>query len=212
MPERFVVTGSGRCGTKWVSTVLTAAGVPCGHEAVYGLDDAGWGGRWADSSWMAACHLPVPYPVALLVRHPLAVVRSFVEIGFMGWQLDPGPGYNPCHDVLRGWAPDVYEWTTPADRCLAMWWRTTTAALAHAEILLRLEGFDAASLARLLRWAGHERPEQTVALAASTPPVNQHETLKARTKVRHDETWAGHDPDLAAWARALAATLGYADA
>lgn len=210
MPERFVVTGSGRSGTKWLAAALTEAGATCGHEMVYGLRDVGWGERWAESSWMAACHLPVEYPVVLLARHPMGVVRSLMEIGFFGWQQRPGPNHNQCHEVLREWAPDLYDRPGEADRCLDMWWRLTAAALAHAEVILKIETLGTAQLARLLRWAGHD--DAQAHLGAAVPPLNQFETLRARTKVRHSSRWDIHDPELATWARALAETLGYADA
>lgn len=199
---RFVITGSGRCGTKYLSTLLMAAGVPCGHEQVYNADGAGpWPpGLRADSSWMAVPHLPLPHSVVLLVRHPLAVVRSWVEIGFFS-SHDAG---NPTHGPLRGFAPQVYDEATPADRALSMWLHLNRAALPHAEMVAHLD--RAESLRHLLSWTGVRRPAAARALAY-TPRINRHTAMKAQVGVRHTPDWAVHRPDLADAARRLAADL-----
>src|SRR5690606_13238529 len=76
---RFVVTGSGRCGTHYLATLLTEAGVKCTHETVYSYlpEPKPWTDQVADSSLMAAPYLG-EYPTVLLVRHPLKVVKSWV--------------------------------------------------------------------------------------------------------------------------------------
>lgn len=81
---RFVVVGTGRSGTKYTAELLTALGIPCGHERVYTRHDVKkqWGLR-GDASWLAVPHLDRFKGVVLhQVRDPLAVVRSFVGIGF----------------------------------------------------------------------------------------------------------------------------------
>ena len=126
MRDRFVVTGSGRCGTKWISRALTRAGVPTGHEEVYNPENSGWPDHLrAEVSWVAACYPDkVTEPLALLVRHPLLVVKSWVEIGFFSWDSD-----NPYHQPLREAFPEVYDWRDPQDRALETWLALNSAAL-----------------------------------------------------------------------------------
>jgi hypothetical protein len=210
MNGRFVVTGSGRCGTKWISKALTRAGVPCGHESVFGPGpEVVWPNDLAaDSSWMAATQLDeMDVPVLLLVRHPLAVVRSLVEIGFFA-EWDQG---NPCHAPLRRAFPLVYDWDTPQDRALEMWLSLTTAALGRAEMVVRLEQIDAALFSRVLWWAGADESADAGATLDEVPPCNRHEESRQRTGVTHDPVWGAHDPVLACRARELATTLGYQD-
>jgi len=105
---KYIVTGTGRCGTVYMARVLTSLGVPCGHESIFNQDkpeiierrvsgeynptmsecagNHGWihlKDLVADSSYMA-----VPYlnkfnlqdvPVIHVVRHPLLVISSFVK-------------------------------------------------------------------------------------------------------------------------------------
>ncbi|WFE45310.1 hypothetical protein [Verrucosispora sp. WMMD1129] len=202
---RLVVTGSGRCGTKYLSALLTAAGVPCGHEQVFNADGPPvWpAGLRADSSWMAVPHLPLSCPVVLLVRHPLAVVRSWVEIGF--FTHDAG---NPTHGPLRRFAPQVYEETTPADAALSMWLHLTRAALPHATRVVRIEHLDARRAYRLLRWAGARSRPAREAVRSVPPRMNRHEEMRQRTGLRHQPAWAVHRPELADAARRLAVDVG----
>lgn len=209
MTDRFVVTGCGRSGTHYLSRLLTTAGLPCGHERVFnaGQDAGRWpSGLRADSSWMAATMLDrVDVPVVLLVRHPLAVVRSWVEIGFFGWDAE-----NPTHGPLRSWAPAVYQHPTPQDRVLEMWVHTTGATLRRAEAMLRLEQIDAAALARLLSWAGSPDPARADRAFEVTPQSNQHDRSRQLTGVEHEPVWSAHaDGELVDRARYLAALLGY---
>lgn len=204
---RFVVTGSGRCGTKWLSEALTAGGVPAAHEGAYNHEYAGhWRpGVRADVSWMAATHLSeIPDPIVLLVRHPLHVVRSWVEIGFFGWDSD-----NPTHAPLRRRFPAVYDYPDEHDRALAMWSTLTAATLRRAELVLRLEALGPAAMARLLGWAGAPYPRDGAQRAALVRPTNRHEESRARTGRTHAPSWDSHNRTLARRSRSLAAMLGY---
>lgn len=192
-----------------MSRALTRAGVPCGHEEVFHFGDVGWPDHLqADASWMAACKMDqVGVPVVLLVRHPLAVVRSLVEIGFFAeWDQE-----NPCHEPLRAAFPVVYEWDWMGvqNQALQMWVSLTTVALVRAEMVVRLEGMDAARFGRLVSWAGGNM--NLVDDAVAEPPCNRHEESRARTDITYERGWEAHDPTLARTAQALAATLGYQD-
>ena len=85
----FVVTGCPRSGTHYLSEVIARVGLVCGHEEVFGPRDhafRGFGAAHGDSSWLAVPflgQLPGDAVVLHQVRHPLAVVRSLVGIGFL---------------------------------------------------------------------------------------------------------------------------------
>lgn len=202
---RFLVTGSGRCGTKWTSAALTVAGVLSGHERVYGPDVLPWELYVrGEVSWMAAPRMAqVDVPVALLVRHPMAVVRSWVEIGFFTWDLG-----NPTHAPLRAAWPEVYAWGRPADMALDMWVRTTGAALERAEMIVRLEDMGVPLFGRLLAWCGGQPGNARMALE-SVPRCNRHEESRGRTGLSYTRGWDAHDRRLADRALALAISLGY---
>lgn len=215
----FIVTGSGRCGTTWLSRLLTVAGIPCGHESVFHPDteavisDIGgpdWRGFRADSSWQAVPFLErFDYPVVLLVRHPLDVVNSLVELGFFGDV--PEQRTNPVHRTLRGFAPHVYEQETEQDAVLAMWLALNRAALRRAELLFPIERFGLAEFGRLVRWAGVSNPAAAErAFGVVKPVTNDFPNLREATGRRCDFGWDEFkDRDLVAAALDLAGLFGY---
>ena len=88
---RFVVIGTGRCGTGYVSQLLQHCGIPTGHEAVFNPFRDGYVALPDDEivgecSYMALPYLePYGFPdtvVVHLVRDPLAVIRSMVGIKY----------------------------------------------------------------------------------------------------------------------------------
>lgn len=84
---KMVVTGTGRCGTGYMAKVLSGAGLPCGHEEVFGPH--GWNPHSklpADSSWLAVPFLPVlemaHCSIVQVYRNPGAVISSLLGIKF----------------------------------------------------------------------------------------------------------------------------------
>lgn len=207
---RFLVVGSGRSGTGHTAHLLRAAGVYCGHEQVFdtpqalGEAPANWGDYQADSSWLAVPCLPVPgVPAVLVVRHPLAVVKSMVEIGLFDDDRD-----DRYTRVIRRHAPHVWDEGTVQDRALAMWLHWNTTAAAHAIHTVRLEALDGAALAALLAAvdAPTDRADDAVREMASRPRYN---TKADEKHVTYAPGWDRHRPGLAASARRLAARFGY---
>lgn len=129
---KWIITGTGRCGTVYMARVLTEWGIPCGHESVFTVDNLkiilgrlfgyhipdssvcsdnrGWVNVRrieADSSYMATPYLGYPdienIPVLHLVRNPLAVVSSFVkDMNYFSAVKD-----NPFN--VKGWEQWIYS-------------------------------------------------------------------------------------------------------
>lgn len=208
--RRFIVTGTGRSGTRYFSELLTACGIRCGHERVFGpsLSDVDWQDWEADSSWMAIPHLHAETaPVVLVARHPLSVVKSWVEIGF----FTKHDRRNPCHDVLRGFAPEVYEWADPWNRALEMWIQLNKVALSYAELVFRLEEFGPSRLNRLLRWAERDTDGAEAAYRRVAQSTNHHTRLRRQLRLDHESSWSVHHEQLAEEAQYLARLLGYGE-
>lgn len=112
MELKYIVTGTGRCGTCFCAKMLTSVGIPCGHESVYTLDgvvspfrlsDASLEDHktfallepWvdpriivADSSYLAAPHIKdCKATIIHVVREPMLVISSFLD------HLKGGNGY-----------------------------------------------------------------------------------------------------------------------
>jgi hypothetical protein len=80
---RFVIVGTGRCGTTFTAQLLQLADIPVEHEAVFtetGPKHAGI--LEGDASWMAVPYL-AQFDGAVLhqVREPLAVIDSLLDLG-----------------------------------------------------------------------------------------------------------------------------------
>lgn len=114
---KYIVTGTGRCGTLFMANLLTSMGFPCTHEAIftpYGIDKAkrvikkeepALSSRIsrgenlsdyeidivADSSYMAAPFLrEFDAKVIHVVRNPIKVVASMIGDSFKNF-LNPYP-------------------------------------------------------------------------------------------------------------------------
>jgi hypothetical protein len=160
-PQRVLVTGCARSGTGYLAALLGELGVACGHERVYEprtVLRAGAGNAapsWpdtvrAESSWLAAPYLaslPADTAVVHLVRHPLAVMRSNLRIGFFASPseyLDHACAYVP--GLLEG---------QPIERAARYW--TGWNALIEREarragiqlLVVRLERLDERGLREL---------------------------------------------------------------
>ena len=130
---KYLVVGTGRCGTVSISRLLTQAGVPCGHESIFdsqGLDKAierlktnafaqsytcardGWelpDKIEADSSYMAVPFIDSSFlkntKIIHIVRNPLEVISSFVY----------GVKHFQDNSVVKEW-DDFIEYNLPSIR------------------------------------------------------------------------------------------------
>lgn len=128
MNIKYVVTGTGRCGTGYAARLLSSAGVPCGHEALYGLSgpdfqaaEATDPGIAADSSWLAAPflkHLPDGVQVLHLVRHPQMVVDSLMRIRFFSGDVSR---YQPYLDFARRHLRFLNKFETELEKAAYFW-------------------------------------------------------------------------------------------
>lgn len=205
--NRWVVTGAGRSGTGFASAVLQAAGVRCGHEGVFRFRppdprSVSWDGFDADSSWIA-----VPYldhrelfgRTVLLVRHPLAVVRSWAQLDLLGPRSVRHPGM--VGRIVYGFRPEVRRERTQLDRCAAMWLHWNRVALPRTDAVVRHEEL-VADAAVLLGEFGVTAPVD----AAEMGRVNGMDRDKRRQVP--ELGWGDLRPGLARQVRELAERLG----
>jgi hypothetical protein len=174
---KFVVTGTGRCGTGFTARLMTAAGLNCGHEQAFRPRPA-WGERAAfrgglkaplarvreglrrsrlqldgDASWMAVPRLHQFAGVKFLqTRDPIAVIRSFTGTRFFS---DPTRNvaqraYAMAHfSVVGDDVVDTMRW----------WVFWNRLARRHADLTYRLEDLDQAMLAIMLSMLDIDEPE-----------------------------------------------------
>jgi len=150
--HRFIVTGTGRCGTGYVAEMFKQMQVPCGHELLYRADGPHeWGPVRGDSSWMAAPYLrDFRGAVIHLLRNPLAVVNSLVGIGFFNPDVDHGA----YREFARKWCPQAFRTDDMvlAAATLIIHWNRMIAP--HADMTVRVEEIDPPLLRDMLGLVG----------------------------------------------------------
>jgi hypothetical protein len=80
---RFIVVGTGRCGTAYIAQVLNQVGIFCGHEWVYTPHPVELPFEILGDSSAQAAPFAASFPGLVLhqVRHPLKVIASFLRFG-----------------------------------------------------------------------------------------------------------------------------------
>lgn len=179
MPQAVIVACP-RSGTGYVAQVVNAAGVPCGHESVFGLDGYGdWGTLRCDVSWLAAPLLPAEsVRVAHQIRNPLRVVRSLVGIRwgssfreFAERNLpELAAAQSPTEWAVRLWC----GWVEMCERHAVATWRVEDLARNHvaADAVGRHVGADGnaiRSAARATATNVNARPHREQADLADVP-------------------------------------------
>lgn len=196
--HRFVVTGTGRCGTRYLAYVLSASGVTCGHEEVFTPDGPGmWAGRRGDSSWLAAPHLEgFDGYVLHLVRNPLHVVRSLVGMGFFDEALRDahGPYVDYARSHIGGPLGDP---VAEACRFVVEWNRMIEP---HAHHRVQVETVTGEDLVPVARAAGGHHAALELQERIDLIPTD----INARPRAEHIG-WADVTDDL----RTLAEEYGY---
>lgn len=174
---RAVIVGTGRSGSGYIAQALTACGIRCGHEQVWGFgrrDDQ----LLVESSWMAVRFLPLRLRVWHQVRHPEASLRSRITAPGHArdgspmdrWQREHGKGMPelPQDPVLR------------AMRRYVVW---NLACEQHAEFRWRVEDVDETLISDLA--ARLDVPCDTSALTDVPTDTNRHTS--------HDAAWTLDD-------------------
>jgi hypothetical protein len=163
-----------------------------------------WGDFEADCSWLAAPVLAsaADAHVVLVTRHPMAVVRSWLELRI----LDRDDDYTR---VIRRHTPATMVGAV-AGRALRHWVSWNLLAAAHADEHARLEDLDLARLARWLHLLGHGHlPISELSEALATP-----QDLNSRPDAKHfigPLTRTMFDPRLLDRADPVARMFGYHD-
>ena len=169
---RFVVTGTGRSGTVYMSRLLTSVGIACSHEAVFHPEGKPeWGRHRGDASWLAVPYLDVFDGYVLhVVRDPLAVVNSYVGIGFFDHD------YDHSHDRWRAFAehhaPNVFTLDDPVTRAMAWYVEWNRRIEPHADRRIRIEDLTGDDLVDLAQKIGKSLSLDELPDAIASVPTN----------------------------------------
>lgn len=149
--NKYLITGTGRCGTGYTSKVLSSTGNKCTHEQVFtrqGWDYAleqlqlrakypewGWVG---ESSWLATPFLDKEelqgMTIVHLVRHPKNMIDSNLRL-----QLYTHPQYGPYFNWMRQYIPEIDEYKTPEEKGAYWYIKLNQMTEPYATVFHRVE-------------------------------------------------------------------------
>jgi hypothetical protein len=158
---RFVIVGTGRHGSGYISQLLTTAGIRCGHEGWWNPIGERTDGLVGDSSWCAVPFLAEYRGLVFhQVRHPLDVITSLVA----------QPEHGPYDELKRQIVTDPHE--GPIAFAVASYLEVNELAEQFATGRWRVEDVDQGTLAEIGRAVGIEPDVR--ALEAIPRNVNRH--------------------------------------
>lgn len=202
--DRFLITGTGRCGTAYTALLLSRMGLMTGHELVFtpgNGPETEWGPYPGESSWIAA-----PFAGALgipwvhLVRNPLDVVRSLVGIEFFARNEPAHAPYEATVFATLDWHPEPStereELITRACRFVSEW----TALIERQQPTLTI------TVEALAEPAAAQRLHTTLTGEPLAEPllrqVLAHKDRRHNTRTRDETvTWEELTPTVREWAR-----------
>jgi hypothetical protein len=196
--HRFVITGTGRCGTGYLAQLFRAMEIPCGHESIYTpLGPQDWTIRRADSSWLAAPFLKdLQATVIHLVRNPLDVLNSFMGIGFFDDEADEHGHYRQFAELH---CPEAFTEDTPLERAcrfIVLW---NAKIEPHRDVLVRVEDMRPAVMRELMHLVGSDAAIDFVEANFDKVPTD----INSRRRATY--TW----DDTPEWFRRFGSKLGY---
>ena len=192
---RLCILSVGRSGSGYISAVLNAAGVRCGHESWWNPLGTRTAGLDADSSWCAlpeVLHGAYDGQIVMQVRHPLLTIASLAQTP------DHGP-YVGCRERLLGPMTDDAMWNATWT-----WLQWTVIGEGVATDSWRVDAVDAALVSRLAWLAGRtvSREDAERAVASVSTKTNDHATTLRLS-------WDDLPADLVGDVRGVAAGWGY---
>jgi hypothetical protein len=150
---RWLVSGTGRCGTGFIQQVLWSAGVQCTHEGIFRFDGEpaararlearlkNEDGVWpAEASWLAAPCLDWPEladtTIVHLVRNPKKVIDSQMRFGIF---RDTGNQYYAYLNWKAHWLPKLREIEDTFHRAVYFYVEWNNIVAQHATTFHRVE-------------------------------------------------------------------------
>ncbi|MEQ8789094.1 MAG: FkbM family methyltransferase [Pirellulaceae bacterium] len=152
--QHFVVTGSGESGTGYISRLLSALGVRCGHESVFHpkTRTVDFGSFPGDASWLAApwlAELPAGTVVLHQTRHPLDVAESFMRLRFFHDEVNQR--HEPYREFVRRHS-SAYEAADPLERFMRYWVQWNRAVEAAGEATGEATGEESSGGLKVFRY------------------------------------------------------------
>lgn len=206
--HRVIVTGTGRCGTGYVSRILQKVKVPADHERFFNPwhhEFPEWGR--ADVSWLAAPFLArySSAHIVHLVRNPLDTVSSLVAVKLFDDEFDDefdGEAVVPYREFIREHCPEAFAPDDPVERASEFYVRWNEKVEPYATQRIRLEDqVTSDNMLPVANAAGGRFSTRHLEAAIAEVPTD----VNTRPTFRPDLTW----DDIPEAAKAIGRKYGY---
>ena len=202
--RRFIITGTGRCGTGFLATAMLFCRVRCGHEEMFTPDGMIRNPFLrGDASWLAAPFLDQVAAYKLhLVRHPLDVINSMVGIRLFDDE-DVTEERKPYQEFIREHST-AWDEASPVERAMRFYveWNRKIEPYAHKRV--RVEDVSGADLVDMFRYAGAMHAPWEIQARLDDVPRD------VNTRTRAELAWADlPDGELRAELELMAKEYGY---
>lgn len=200
--QRFLITACPRSGTKYTAELLTAAGIPTGHERVYNPTGPHPWRKTGEVSWAAVPHLAdivaQGIPILHQVRHPLKVIASMMAKKLFE---RPGGWRDIATDFLWGGVIDTNA--NPLWAASYMWLKWNEEIEKYTYKRYRIEDMSAALLVDV--WMDYTEKDSISLDALQTTPRDINHS-KGRVKSLE---WPDLPADLVEPIREMSSRYGY---
>ena len=196
---KYLVIGTGRSGTGYMSKLLSLNNIPCGHEQVCGypvlsanyINNISETRLKAESSWLSVPFLheiSEEYPdisYIFIVRDPVKVIKSFIEIDFFN-ENNTGGAFQLVKNVM----PRV-EKLDPVEASISYYvtWHNMIASFLFYKnpryITLQLEDINYTKLSLYLRKPFLKKLNERVNLKEKTKKISKSSLMRYIKK--HDK-------------------------
>ncbi|HEX9872672.1 MAG TPA: hypothetical protein VGC99_29545 [Candidatus Tectomicrobia bacterium] len=148
---KFLIVGTGRCGTRWATEVLRLAGLHVGHQAVFRHEHV-LGAQWSWNDYDGDCSFEavpmldrIDARKVLLWRDAREVAASWLSLGL--FTDDMPDRYGMFSKVLDEYFPAVLTEATPVLRAFRFWSIWNLYAFTRCDVVLELRHTTPARLA-----------------------------------------------------------------
>lgn len=172
MQSKFLITGTGRCGTTYAAEVFKSCGVNCGHQQVLKHQIKEWGDFEGDASYEAVPHLKELKGKVIIIhlkRDKQKVIDSYLRTKTFadGWEQSHAELYNS----IKRFAPEVLKKKNEHARVTAFYYAWLKHCEKYADFSFNLETLDDKEL---FKAAGHEDKYDSEKVALIPKDINSH--------------------------------------
>ena len=160
--DKFLITGTGRCGTTYCADILRVCGINCGHQSVFKHENTlnsqwDWQNYEGDSSYEAVPILDQikekepSTKIILILRDKHKVAKSWINIGMFAEDMRTKFYMLSC--VLDKYFPEVLQQKTPYEKAIKFSEQWIEHALYFSDYVFDIDTLDTSLLFEIIGYS-----------------------------------------------------------